>query len=312
MRTYKAYRELLASARWHTLAQAGAHPQRLLWASTGTKDPAASDTLYVEALAAPDTINTMPEKTLQAFADHGKVGAAMPVGRRRRRGGAGGIPARRASTTTRWPRSCSAKAPTAFSKSWKSPAGEDRRKERGCWRHDARHDQRRRHSLSPTRAADRSGRPGRRSTRMHRAMRQRAPAPALRRTIRGAASASTRRSRRPLPRLLEEPHHRRDAAAARRSSPRSAACASASTRCSAARQINVTEQRAVAARRAAARQGRADPRRRRRRRARGARRARPDGRVLPTRCAAASGGGTPASASATSSTSASAAPTSAR
>ena len=53
--------------------------QRLLWASTGTKDPAASDVLYVEALAAPGTINTLPEKTLQAFADHGQVGAAMPI-----------------------------------------------------------------------------------------------------------------------------------------------------------------------------------------------------------------------------------------
>ena len=74
-RTYKAYRELLASARWQKLAPAGAHPQRLLWASTGTKDPAAPDTLYVEALAAPDTINTIPDKTLLAFADHGKVGA---------------------------------------------------------------------------------------------------------------------------------------------------------------------------------------------------------------------------------------------
>ena len=72
-RTYRAYRELLASPRWQTLAAAGAHPQRLLWASTGTKDPDASDTLYVEALAAPDTINTMPEKTLRAFADHGRV-----------------------------------------------------------------------------------------------------------------------------------------------------------------------------------------------------------------------------------------------
>jgi transaldolase len=78
-RTYKAYRELLASARWQKLAAAGAHPQRLLWASTGTKDPAAPDTLYVEALAAPDTIATIPEKTLQAFADHGKVGAPMPL-----------------------------------------------------------------------------------------------------------------------------------------------------------------------------------------------------------------------------------------
>jgi transaldolase len=79
MRTYKAYRDLLASPRWHRLAQAGARPQRLLWASTGTKDPAAPDTLYVQALAAPDTINTIPEKTLQAFANHGKVGAVLPA-----------------------------------------------------------------------------------------------------------------------------------------------------------------------------------------------------------------------------------------
>jgi transaldolase len=79
-RTYKAYRDLLTSSRWQKLAANGARPQRLLWASTGTKDPAAPDTLYVEALAAPDTINTMPEKTLLAFADHGKVKGAMPLG----------------------------------------------------------------------------------------------------------------------------------------------------------------------------------------------------------------------------------------
>ncbi|HZE91365.1 MAG TPA: transaldolase [Rhizobacter sp.] len=78
-RSYRAYRELLASPRWHKLAAAGAHPQRLLWASTGTKDPEARDTLYVEALAAPDTVNTMPDKTLKAFADHGQVGAPLPV-----------------------------------------------------------------------------------------------------------------------------------------------------------------------------------------------------------------------------------------
>jgi transaldolase len=76
-RTYKAYRELLASPRWRTLAAAGARPQRLLWASTGTKDPEASETLYVEALAAPDTINTIPEKTLHAFAEHGELKGAM-------------------------------------------------------------------------------------------------------------------------------------------------------------------------------------------------------------------------------------------
>ena len=79
MRTYKAYRDLLASERWKKLAAAGAHPQRLLWASTGTKDPKAPETLYVEALAAPDTVDTMPEKTLKAFAKDGHVGQPMPV-----------------------------------------------------------------------------------------------------------------------------------------------------------------------------------------------------------------------------------------
>jgi len=76
-RTYRAYRELLASARWRKLAAVGARPQRLLWGSTGTKDPKASDTLYVEALAAPDTIDTMPEKTLRAFAEHGEIRGVM-------------------------------------------------------------------------------------------------------------------------------------------------------------------------------------------------------------------------------------------
>jgi transaldolase len=76
-RTYRAYRDLLNSPRWHKLAAAGARPQRLLWASTGTKDPQASDTLYVEALAAPETVDTMPQKTLLAYADHGAPGAPM-------------------------------------------------------------------------------------------------------------------------------------------------------------------------------------------------------------------------------------------
>ena len=79
MRAYKAYRDLLASPRWQRLASSGAWPQRLLWASTGSKDPAVSDTLYVEALAAPDTINTIPEKTLLAFAAHGKVKNVLPL-----------------------------------------------------------------------------------------------------------------------------------------------------------------------------------------------------------------------------------------
>ena len=76
-RTYRAYRELLASKRWRGLASVGARPQRLLWASTGTKDPTAPATLYIEALAAPDTINTVPEKTLRAFAEHGELRGVM-------------------------------------------------------------------------------------------------------------------------------------------------------------------------------------------------------------------------------------------
>ncbi len=73
-RAYRAYNELLASDRQRRLQNEGARPQRLLWASTGTKDPNASDTLYIEAFASPFTVNTMPENTLLAFADHGEVG----------------------------------------------------------------------------------------------------------------------------------------------------------------------------------------------------------------------------------------------
>ena len=72
-RTYRSFRELLGSPRWERLANAGARPQRLLFASTGTKDPEASDVLYIENLAAPNTVNTMPEETLKAFAEHGEV-----------------------------------------------------------------------------------------------------------------------------------------------------------------------------------------------------------------------------------------------
>jgi transaldolase len=79
MQCYREYRALLASPRWKTLEAAGARPQRLLWASTSTKDPAAPDTLYAVALAAPDTIDTLPAKTLEAFADHGEAGAPMAV-----------------------------------------------------------------------------------------------------------------------------------------------------------------------------------------------------------------------------------------
>jgi transaldolase len=78
-RTYKAYRALLGSPRWQRVYNAGARPQRLLWASTGTKDPKASDVLYVKALAAAFTVNTMPDGTLKALADHGEVGPQLPV-----------------------------------------------------------------------------------------------------------------------------------------------------------------------------------------------------------------------------------------
>ena len=78
LQTYKAYRDVLESERWQRLEGLGARPQRLLFASTGTKDPKASDVLYIDQFAAPNTINTMPEETLLAFGDHGKLGNAIP------------------------------------------------------------------------------------------------------------------------------------------------------------------------------------------------------------------------------------------
>ena len=76
----EAFEEAVASERWKTLAGYGAHPQRPLWASTGTKDPGYRDTLYIEELITRDTVNTMPEKTMQAFADHGEVRGDTVVG----------------------------------------------------------------------------------------------------------------------------------------------------------------------------------------------------------------------------------------
>jgi transaldolase len=78
-RTYKAYCDLIASPRWKRAFNAGARPQRLLFASTGTKDPKASDVLYIKTLAAPLSVNTMPEGTLKEFADHGEAGAILPA-----------------------------------------------------------------------------------------------------------------------------------------------------------------------------------------------------------------------------------------
>jgi transaldolase len=76
-RAYQAYGELLNSPAWQRACNSGARPQRLLWASTGTKDPNASDVLYIKALASPFTVNTMPEGTLKAFVDHGDLGPAL-------------------------------------------------------------------------------------------------------------------------------------------------------------------------------------------------------------------------------------------
>ena len=78
-RTYKACRSLLGSPRWQRVYNLGARPQRLLWASTGTKDPSASDILYIKALAAPFTVNTMPEDTLKALAEHTELGELLPA-----------------------------------------------------------------------------------------------------------------------------------------------------------------------------------------------------------------------------------------
>jgi transaldolase len=78
MRIYRAHCELLQTQRWRDLAASGARKQRMLWASTGVKDPKAPADLYVAALAAPETIDTMPEKTLLAFAEHGSVNTPMP------------------------------------------------------------------------------------------------------------------------------------------------------------------------------------------------------------------------------------------
>ena len=108
--TYKAYRDLINSPRYGRLANAGARPQRLLWASTGSKDPDASDVLYVKALQAPFTINTMPEPTLLDFADHGEIGELLPAD-----GGDADRPLpalrKRVSMSARWQSSFRKKAP---------------------------------------------------------------------------------------------------------------------------------------------------------------------------------------------------------
>ena len=104
-------------------SQAGYNPQRLLLASTGTKDPKASDILYIKALAAPDTVNTMPEKTLLAFADHGEIGAVMPADGGNCEQVLASSSPRRVSTSTRWQRSSRLKGRKSFVKSWNDLLG---------------------------------------------------------------------------------------------------------------------------------------------------------------------------------------------
>src|SRR5690606_6408643 len=77
---YRRFRELVSSERWHLLAEAGARPQRLLWASTSTKDPAYDDLMYVEPLIGPDTVTTLPRKTSAAFSERGKAAATLAEG----------------------------------------------------------------------------------------------------------------------------------------------------------------------------------------------------------------------------------------
>ena len=105
--------ETFSGRRWEALAARGARVQRPLWASTGAKNPDYSDTLYVDELIGPDTVNTLPDATLEAFVDHGTRRPPCRRRRRRRRGGVGGARPRSASTWTTWPTSSSAKASPA-------------------------------------------------------------------------------------------------------------------------------------------------------------------------------------------------------
>ncbi len=200
------------------LVNEGARPQRLLWASTGTKDPNASDTLYIEAFASPFTVNTMPEPTLHAFAEHGEIGEPVPAD--------GGNAEQVLAEFEAAGIDVAALAD--------APAGRGQRELQQVLGRAAGVD------LLPARGdggVSRAGAGLRRAARLGRPPgplredRRRPPARPLRRRPR-ARRAPGRRRRRPLPRLLQEPDHRRDAAAARRAGPRSAASRSAAKRCS--------------------------------------------------------------------------------
>ncbi len=120
---YKAYRDVLASDRWQRLANFGARPQRLLFASTGTKDPKASDVLYISGLAAPNTINTMPEKTLLAFGDHGKLSGKSSAGWRKLRGAVLGDFRKAGIDLDKLAADLQSKGATSFDESWQNLLG---------------------------------------------------------------------------------------------------------------------------------------------------------------------------------------------
>ena len=127
VRAYRAYHELLDSERWQRLLNEGARPQRLLWASTGTKDPDASDVLYVEALASPFTVNTMPENDAASPSPTtATVGDLRPRRRRRRRAASWRALRRPGSTSRRWPRRLQEEGKRSFVDSWTELLQHDR------------------------------------------------------------------------------------------------------------------------------------------------------------------------------------------
>ena len=294
LKTYQAYRRLMDSDRWQRLANAGARTQRLLWASTSTKDPDSPDTMYIDGLRAPHTINTMPESTLQRLRGPWPGGQADRGRRRRCRGHAGPVRIRGHRR-----RRAGRDAPVGRSPELRQivggPVEPDRRPGRGgggvttlserrCWQALSRHheDVKDLH-LRELFAAD--------------------PARGERLVGRG---------RRPVPRLLQEPDHRRDAASCWCALAEQSGLPDRIEAMFAGERINVSENRSVLHVALRMPQERVADRRRRRRGRAGARGARPDGGVRRPGALAASGRATPASRSATWSTSASAARTSGR
>ncbi len=302
---------LLASPAFSAPPTPARRAQRLLWASTGTKDPKASDILYVKALAAPFTINTMPEATLKAFADHGEVGRGDGTGWRRLRGRAGAF-AKAGIDVAALAAQLQDEGAASFVKSWNDLMALHRIRSARHAQSELSHGNRVRQRKHPQSGATQSSVPAplrsvppgrcsrsiiRRSKGVH--LRQLfADDPRTRR-------ATGRRGRRGLSRLFQEPDHRRDPEAAA-AAGRGVGAARAHRRHVPRRQDQCLGEPRRAARRAARAARRHHPARRAERRARGPRRAGQDGGLSPSACAAATGRAIPASASATSSISASA------